>query len=75
MFVTHAATLEELRQEVLSDLRRRIKFLDDQIMTTTRGATEKSRLACATRELEQMHAFWGELTIVKAKVRSKGKGS
>lgn len=70
MFITHARTLEELRAEFLSDIRRRIQFLDGQSRTVARGALEKARIARAINELEQMHQFWTELTITKAKVKA-----
>lgn len=72
MFVTHARTLEELRAEFLSDIHRRISFLDGQTRTVARGATEKSRIARAIQELNDMHRFWTELTIAKAKTKATG---
>lgn len=74
MFITHARTLEELRAEFLSDIRRRIQFLDGQSRTVARGALEKARIARATYELEEMHKFWTELTIIKAKVKATTEG-
>ena len=71
MFITHARTLEELRAEFLSDIRRRIQFLDGQSRSVARGAMEKARIARATYELDQMHQFWTELTITKAKASAK----
>lgn len=65
MYVTHARTAEELKAEVLSDLTRRLSFLDGQIKVTARGEAEKSRLRCAERELTAMLQFWTELEIVK----------
>lgn len=64
-YVTHARTPEELKNEVVSDLRRRIDFLYGQEKTIARSAAEKARIACATRELEDMLVYWNELQIVR----------
>jgi hypothetical protein len=69
MFVTHARTLEELRAEFLSDIRRRIQLLDGYSRVIARGALERSRIARATSELNDMHEFWKDITFIKAKAR------
>lgn len=70
MYVSHAHTLDELRTEVVSDLSRRINFLQGQSAVTARSVAEKSRLACAIRELEAMQSFWQELVLVRAKKKA-----
>jgi hypothetical protein len=65
MFVSHARTPEELKAEVLSDLRRRIASIDGYSHTVAKSVTEQAKLACATRELEDMFKFWSELEIIR----------
>lgn len=67
-YVTHARTPEQLRAEVISDLNRRIEFLQGQHNVTARSKAEKSRLACAMNELGNMLDFWTKLTIAGSKL-------
>lgn len=69
-YVSHARTPEELQAEVISDLRRRLEFLDGQIRVVSRSKAEQARLSCARIELEQMLRYWLELEITRpGKVR------
>lgn len=62
IYSTHARTPEELRDEVVSDIRRRIAVLAT-LEQNARGATEKSRYARAAQTLEEMLEFWSNLEI------------
>jgi hypothetical protein len=62
-YISHARTPEELRVEVLSDLRRRLVSLDKYTDAVARSAAEKSRLARATEELLDMFTYWTNLKI------------
>lgn len=73
MYVTHARTPQELRAEVVSDLNRRIEFLDGQIKAISRSAAEKARLACAINELKSMLNFWSELRIERTARKKAGE--
>ena len=64
-YVTHARTPQELRAEVVSDLNRRLLFLNGQVKTIARSASEKARIGRAIVELEDMLDFWSKLTIEK----------
>lgn len=66
-YISHARTPEELKDEVLSDLRRRLAMLDSYINNIARSAAEKARLACAEKELMAMLQFWNEVEIVRPK--------
>jgi hypothetical protein len=63
-FVTHARNAEELRAELLSDLRRRIENLTRQREVFGRGATGKARFDSRINELEEMLRFWTEIAII-----------
>jgi hypothetical protein len=62
-YISHARTPEELKEEVCSDLRRRISSLDSWSKIVARSEAEKSRLARASTELVEMLEFWTNLTI------------
>jgi hypothetical protein len=62
-YVTHARTAEELRAEILSDLKRRLDLLTVQRNVVARSAAEKSRIDRAISELEDMARFWTEVLI------------
>ena len=72
-YITHARTLEELRAEFLSDLRRRIAALDSYIQIAARNAAEKTRLAAAQNELLAMMQYWEEVEIAGTRTRAKRK--
>ena len=65
-YITHARTPEELRQELLSDLRRRIEILQGQgaLGIFGRGAAAKARVDGRINELESMLRFWTAIEIV-----------
>jgi hypothetical protein len=56
LFLSHARTPEELRDEVCADLRRRIFFLD--LRAKNKNSAERARIACATGELSDMLDMW-----------------
>lgn len=62
-YVTHARTLEELRAEFVSDLRRRIDTLDSTLRHTQPPASEAARIARAKIELESVIDFWSEVEL------------
>ena len=64
IYVTHAKTPEELRAELLGDLRRRIEMLERSREAFGRGAAGKARFDGRINELEQMLRYWTELQIV-----------
>jgi hypothetical protein len=66
-YVSHAHTPEELQQELLSDLRRRMGAIDMEYRLTRKGATEKSRIARGLLELENMLLYWSNVEIVRPK--------
>lgn len=63
VYTTHARTPEELKAEVVSDLRRRLSHLDDYDKFVSRGEAEKARVARAKNELESMLVYWSNLVI------------
>ena len=71
--ITHARTVEELRQELLSDLRRRIEILQGQgtLGVFGRGAAAKARVDGRINELESMLRFWTAIEIVPAGAAKK----
>jgi hypothetical protein len=64
-YITHARTPQELKAEVVSDLHRRIAFLEGQASTIARSATEKAKLGTAIAALRDMLVFWDALQIEK----------
>lgn len=66
-YVTHAHTLEELRQEFLSDINRRIDMLQGQSNVVGKSVAEKSRLGSAIRELEDLQRYWTQIQLIRAK--------
>jgi len=70
-YISHARTLLELKEEICSDIRRRLNFLDNQIKFTARSAREQSRLDCAKHELENMLMFWSEINLPHANEKAK----
>lgn len=61
-YISNARTLDELRQEMLSDIRRRLSRLDDQIAFEKRN-TEKLKLEAVKREFEDLARFWQEVEL------------
>lgn len=70
MYITHARTAEELRQEVVSDLRRRLGFLDSQ-KNLNLSRAELSRIHRAINELEDLLSFWDKVKIQARPKRSQ----
>ena len=63
-YVTHAKTAEELRQEVISNINRRIDALERQRNVFGRGAAGKARFDGRINELEDMLRYWTEVKII-----------
>ncbi len=74
-YTTHARTPEELKAEVCSDLRRRLEALSDYAQNVAKSAAERSRLACAAKELTDMHDFWYNVQIVRPRAKPRGAAS
>lgn len=68
-YISHAQTPEELKQEVCSDLRRRIATLDGYSTMVAKNASEKTRLARATEELKDLLAYWSSVKIERPKTK------
>lgn len=56
-YISHARTLEELRQELLSDLKRRLDNLD-RLISFEATKVGKTKLESRKLELEDMVRFW-----------------
>lgn len=70
-YVSHASTLEELRADILSDLRRRLDATDRLIaFEATKGG--KAKLEAVKRELEDLARFW---QAVELKQRKRLRGA
>ena len=70
-YISHARNAEELRAEVLGDLRRRIASLDMQHNAVRFSQAEKARIARAIGELQSMLDFWSELKILGKERKTK----
>jgi hypothetical protein len=70
-YVSHARTPEELKDEVLGDIRRRIELIDHYMQTVARSASEKARLARAQMELTAMLQYWERVEIRRPKRKRK----
>lgn len=57
-YISHARTAEQLRQEVISDLNRRIDLLVRQREAFGRGVAGKARFNGRIDELEDMLRYW-----------------
>lgn len=68
-YISHAHTPEELKLEVLSDLRRRIVFLDAYTRDVAKSATERARLARAIAELADVLHYWEQVRIARPKTK------
>lgn len=64
-YISHARTPEELKLEILSNLRWRIAQLDGYANVVAKNASEKARIARATAELQDMLVYWQALKIVR----------
>jgi len=62
-FISHARTVEELRLEFLSDLRRRIDNLGAQKNVFAKGAEAKSRFDARINELEDQLLYWSSVHL------------
>lgn len=70
-YISHARTAEELRQELLSDLTRRINSLIAQRAVFGRGAAGKARFDGKIAVLEEMQHYWLALELAP-KLTKKG---
>lgn len=66
-YLSHAHTPEELKNEVVADIYRRIASLDAYAKNVAKGAAERARIARASEELASMLAYWQSLKIVRSK--------
>ena len=73
MFVSHARTPEEFKAEVLSHLHQRIASNEGYSRIVARNASEKTRLAAVTAELQGLVQFFEELVIIRPK-RNRSPG-
>ncbi len=64
VYISHAETAEELRTEVINDLKRRIDSLTAQQNAFGRGAAGKARFDGKIVELSDMLRVWTELQII-----------
>ena len=71
-YVSHARSTEELRQEVLTDLNRRIDSLVSQCEVFGRGAAGKARFESKIIVLEEMLRYWTDLQILPKAARKPG---
>lgn len=71
LFLSHARTPEELRDEVCADLRRRIYSID--LRGKGKNSAEKARLAYATGALEEMLEVWVSLKIDRPRRKKAGE--
>lgn len=62
-YVSHARTLEELRDEFLSDLQRRLDTWDKYLRQMNRSATEGARIAKVRSELLDLQDFWRQIEL------------
>jgi hypothetical protein len=63
-FFSRAVNAEELRVELLSDLRLRIENLHLQRKLFSGGVRDKAKFDARINELEDMLRFWTEIEIV-----------
>lgn len=68
-YISHASTLEELRADILSDLKRRLDATDRLIaFEATKGG--KAKLEAVKRELEDLARFWQAVELKARKRKS-----
>jgi hypothetical protein len=70
-YISHARTPEQLKAEICSDLNRRLAFLDGQVNTIARSASDKAKLNCAKIEIESLLRYWSEVEIIRPKQSRK----
>jgi hypothetical protein len=68
LFVTHARTLDELRAEVCSDLRRRLAALDLESKVEKRVG-KLAAIGRAKMELESTLSFWQSVELRSSRKR------
>lgn len=69
-FTIHPRTLDELRTEFISDIRRRILYLDREMSGKNLAASRSRELAKARAELEFLAEYW-EVVQIKRKPRDR----
>lgn len=62
-YVSHARTLEDLRDEFLSDLQRRLDSWDKHLKVMQPGASESARIAKARMELLDLQDYWRQIEL------------
>lgn len=62
-YVSHARTLEELRDEVLSDLQRRLDHWDKHLRQMPASAAEAARIAKVRQELLDLQDYWRQIEL------------
>lgn len=65
IYVTHARTLPELRDEFLSDIARRRSLIELQIKHST-SARRSAALALVLQELDSIFDFWQTIDLRRA---------
>lgn len=70
-YISHARSAEEMRQEVITDLNRRLASLTTQRAAFGRGAAGKARFDGKILVLEEMLHYWSELQITPKKTSTK----
>ena len=78
VYVSHAKNVEELRMEVVSDLKRRLDMLSSWRDVMAKSEREKARYGIAINELNNAIKFWSEVQIqpqgkAKGEVRAGAK--
>lgn len=70
-YVSHARSAEELRQEVITDLNRRLDSLARQREAFARGAAGRARFDCKILVLEEMLLYWSALVVAPRTTKKK----
>lgn len=65
-YISNARTLEELRDDFLSDLKRRLDTIDAHINRETQKQ-RKAALATARQEVEDIANFWRQVELKQRK--------
>jgi hypothetical protein len=60
-FITHARTLEELRDEFVSDIERRLQALQTDMRRVRPNATEATRITRVIYALQDLQDFWRKM--------------
>lgn len=66
-FVSHARTPEELKAELLGDIRRRMELLDHYSQVVAKSAVERAQIARVQMEFKAMFLYWDSLVIDRPK--------